>query len=56
MNLFQGYYDNNDIFSNRIAGFEVRNGGNPTVVRCRIHHGVTGGIYVHDEVHVRRWF
>ena len=47
---FQGYYDGNDVFSNRIAGFEIRTGGNPTVVRCKIHHGFTGGIYVHDEV------
>jgi hypothetical protein len=47
---FQGYYDGNDVFSNRIAGFEIRTGGNPTVVRCKIHHGLTGGIYVHDEV------
>ncbi len=22
---------------------------NPTVVRCEIHHGQTGGIYVHEK-------
>ena len=22
---------------------------NPTVVRCEIHHGQTGGIYVHEQ-------
>ena len=52
MCLLQGYFDNNDVYSNRIAGFEVRTGGNPTVVNCQIHHGLTGGIYVHDEVGV----
>ena len=36
--------------NNRIAGFEIRSGANPTVVGCRIHHGMTGGIYCHDDV------
>ena len=36
--------------SNRIAGFEIRSGANPTVVGCKIHHGMTGGIYCHDDV------
>ena len=35
--------------SNRIAGIEVRSSANPTVVNCHIHHGFTGGIYVHDD-------
>ena len=44
----QGYFEANDIHNNRIAGFEVK-GANPTVVRCEIHHGQTGGVYVHDN-------
>ena len=46
----QGYYEGNDVHNNRIAGFEIRSGANPTVVGCRIHHGMTGGIYCHDDV------
>ena len=45
----QGYFEANDIHANRIAGFEVKAGANPTVVRCDIHHGLTGGIYVHEN-------
>jgi len=47
---FQGYYEKNDIHHNRIAGLEVRSWANPTVVGCLIHHGMTGGIYCHDDV------
>jgi hypothetical protein len=43
-----GYFESNDIHNNRIAGFEVKAGANPTVVHCDIHHGMTGGIYVHE--------
>uniref|UniRef100_A0A8D1AC36 Right handed beta helix domain-containing protein n=1 Tax=Sus scrofa TaxID=9823 RepID=A0A8D1AC36_PIG len=32
-----------------ISGFEVKAYANPTVVRCEIHHGQTGGIYVHEK-------
>ncbi len=46
---FQGYFEANDIHNNRIAGFEVKAGANPTVVKCEIHHGQTGGIYVHEN-------
>ena len=46
---FQGYFEGNDIHNNRIAGFEVKAGANPTVVKCEIHHGQTGGIYVHES-------
>ena len=46
---FQGYFEKNDIHNNRIAGFEVKAGANPTVVKCDIHHGQTGGIYVHEN-------
>lgn len=46
----QGYYEKNDVHHNRIAGFEVRSWANPTVVGCVIHHGMTGGIYCHDDV------
>lgn len=52
LNLFisiQGYFEENDIHNNRIAGFEVKAGANPTVVRCEIHHGQTGGVYVHEN-------
>lgn len=45
----QGYFERNDIHNNRIAGFEVKAGANPTVVKCDIHHGQTGGIYVHEN-------
>lgn len=47
--LFQGYFENCNIHRNRIAGFEVKAYANPTVVRCEIHHGQTGGIYVHEK-------
>lgn len=47
--LLQGYFEKNDIHNNRIAGFEVKAGANPTVVKCEIHHGQTGGIYVHEN-------
>lgn len=47
--FFQGYFEKNDIHNNRIAGFEVKAGANPTVVKCDIHHGQTGGIYVHEN-------
>lgn len=46
---FQGYFENCNIHRNRIAGFEVKAYANPTVVRCEIHHGQTGGIYVHEK-------
>lgn len=46
---FKGYFEANDIHNNRIAGFEVKAGANPTVVHCEIHHGQTGGIYVHES-------
>lgn len=47
--VFQGYFENCNIHRNRIAGFEVKAYANPTVVRCEIHHGQTGGIYVHEK-------
>lgn len=46
---FQGFFEANDIHNNRIAGFEVKAQANPTVVHCEIHHGQTGGIYVHEN-------
>lgn len=27
----------------------MKAGANPTVVKCEIHHGQTGGIYVHEN-------
>ena len=50
--VFKGYYEGNDVYNNRIAGFEIRSGANPTVVGCKVHHGMTGGIYCHDDVSV----
>lgn len=47
--IFQGYFESCNIHRNRIAGFEVKAYANPTVVRCEIHHGQTGGIYVHEK-------
>ena len=40
------------MYNNRIAGFEIRSGANPTVVGCKVHHGMTGGIYCHDDVRI----
>jgi F-box protein 11 len=45
----QGYFDSNNIHNNRIAGFEVKAGANPTVVKCDIHDGLTGGVYIHEN-------
>ena len=47
---FQGYLEENDIHHNRIAGIEVKNEANPVIIKCSIHHGSTGGVYVHDKV------
>jgi len=47
--VYQGYFDNNNIHNNRIAGFEVKAGANPTVVKCDIHDGLTGGVYIHEN-------
>lgn len=47
--VLQGFFEANDIHNNRIAGFEVKAQANPTVVHCEIHHGQTGGIYVHEN-------
>lgn len=43
----RGYFSENDIYGNRIAGIECK-AGNPTVVKCTIHHGETGGVYFHS--------
>ena len=45
----QGYFEKCNIHGNRISGIEVKNQANPTVVRCEIQHGRTGGIYVHEK-------
>ena len=42
--------EENDIHRNRIAGIEIKNDANPIITRCLIHHGSTGGVYVHDKV------
>ena len=50
-NIFlQGLLEDNDIHSNRIAGIEIKNEANPIIYHCSIHHGSTGGVYVHDRV------
>ena len=46
----QGVLEENDIHRNRIAGIEIKNDANPIITRCLIHHGSTGGVYVHDKV------
>lgn len=46
----QGYFEKNDIHNNRIAGFEVKAGANPTVVKCDIHHGQTGSYSCEWEI------
>ena len=48
--LLQGILEDNDIHSNRIAGIEIKQEANPIVMRCKIHHGSTGGAYIHDRV------
>ena len=50
LHLIQGLLESNDIHSNRIAGIEIKNDANPIIYRCSIHHGSTGGVYVHDKV------
>lgn len=52
----QGVLEDNDIHRNRIAGIEIKNDANPIIVRCDIHHGSTGGVYVHDKVHTHVHF
>ena len=46
----QGLLEDNNIHRNRIAGIEIKNDANPVITRCHIHHGSTGGVYVHDKV------
>ena len=50
LSLSQGLLEENDIHRNRIAGIEIKNNANPIIFRCSIHHGSTGGVYVHDRV------
>ena len=50
--VMQGILEENDIHSNRIAGIEIKQEANPIVMRCKIHHGSTGGVYIHDRVSV----
>ena len=48
--LPQGILEDNDIHNNRIAGIEIKQDANPIVMKCKIHHGCTGGVYIHDRV------
>lgn len=40
----------NDIYSNRIAGVEIKSQANPVFYKNLIHHGKTGGVYIHEKV------
>ena len=46
----KGYLELNDIFANRIAGVEIKNKADPILYRNNIHHGQTGGVYIHEKV------
>ena len=46
----QGYMEANDIYSNRIAGVEIKSQANPVFYKNLIHHGKTGGVYIHEKV------
>ena len=52
LGISQGVLEENDIHRNRIAGIEIKNDANPIITRCLIHHGSTGGVYVHDKVSI----
>ncbi len=49
----QGYLEENDIHQNKKAGVDIMNDANPIIERCTIHHGSSGGVYVHDMVCAR---
>ena len=38
-----------DIFANALSGVEIREGGNPTLRRNRIHDGKQTGVFVHEN-------
>ena len=44
-----GYFSECDIFQNKLAGIEIKDGANPTVVNCTIRDGTTGGVFVHTN-------
>ena len=45
----QGTLEDNDIFANAFAGVEIKEGGNPTLRRNRIHDGKQSGVHVHEN-------
>ena len=44
-----GTLEDNDISANALAGVEIKNGGNPTLRRNRIHDGQQAGVSVYDN-------
>ena len=44
-----GRIENNDIFQNKLAGIEIRQGADPLVIGNKIHHGRAGGILVQQN-------
>ena len=46
----KGYLELNHIFAHRIAGVEIKNKADPILYRNNIHHGQTGGVYIHEKV------
>ena len=44
----QGVYEDNDIFSNRLAGVWVKSGANPIMRRNEVHHGKDAGFFIFD--------
>ena len=45
----RGVLENNNIHSNTLAGVQIRTGSDPIIRNNKIHHGLHGGIYVHDS-------
>ena len=44
-----GKIENNEIFQNKLAGIEIRQGADPLVIGNKIHHGRAGGILVQQK-------
>ena len=45
----QGVLEDNEIFANALSGIAIKEGGNPTVRRNRIHDGKQTGIFVYEN-------
>ena len=48
-NKGQGTVENCEIFSNSLAGIEIKEEGNPTIRNCQIHDGKQSGVYVYNK-------